>query len=116
MATKQELENNADGILDAAAQENDQVKQFCVIWTGMVKPALELVKVFTGANADEQIDKLIYAADGVCKGSNVDVQNYCNTWRAFHLKGLLKGIQVFTGAKVDKALNKFIELSDNLCA
>lgn len=116
MATKQELENSADGILDAAAQENDPIKQFCVIWTGTVKPVLELVKVFTGANVDNQIDKLIYAADGICKGSNVDVKNYCDAWQAFHLKGLLKGIQIFTGAKVDKAINRFIELSDSLCA
>ncbi|MDP3556264.1 MAG: hypothetical protein Q8T03_02755 [Bacteroidota bacterium] len=115
MATKQQLETGADNIIANAEATEDPIKQFCIIYTGTVKPTLELVKNFTGAKVDEQIDKLIYAADGVCAGNNPDVKNYCTIWNTYHLKGILKSIQFFTGPKVDKALNKFIEISDNLC-
>ncbi len=115
MATKQQLELSADGIIMNAENAEDPIKQFCIIYNGTVKPTLQLVKNFTGAKMDEQIDKLIYAADGVCSGDNPDVKNYCNVWNTFHLKGILKSIQFFTGPKVDKALNKFIEISDSLC-
>lgn len=113
--TKQQLEANAESIITNAENTENPKEQFCIIYTGTVKPILELVKNFTGARIDEQIDKLMYAADGVCSETNPDVSNYCNVWKTFHLKGLLKSVQIFTGPKVDKALNKFIEISDSLC-
>lgn len=115
MATKQQLEDSADGIIAAAEQTQDPKKQFCIIWNGTIKPILELVKSFTGAKIDEQIERLIYAADKVCDGTNPDVTNYCNIWKTFKIKPLLKFVQKFTGAKVDKAIDKFIEISDGFC-
>lgn len=115
MATKQELENNADGILAQVDQAKTSEEQFKIVWNGAVKPILELVKSFTGKNIDDQIDKLIYAADKVCDDTNPDVANYCNIWKTFKIKPLLKFVQKFTGAKVDKAIDKFIEISDGFC-
>jgi hypothetical protein len=115
MATKQQLEANADAVLAAANQGNDQIQQFCLIWNGIIKPAIELVKNFTNSDVDARLDKLINAANGVCSGNNPDVANYCNIWRTLHLKALFKTIQVFTGPKVDRAIDKFVSISDSLC-
>ncbi|MGZ4054519.1 MAG: hypothetical protein ACXVPU_03755 [Bacteroidia bacterium] len=115
MATKQELEASADGIVAAAEQTQDPKAQFCIVWNGTIRPILELVRSFTGANIDDQIDKLVYAADKVCDGTNPDVKNYCDAWKNFHLKPLLKFVEKFTGPKVKKAIDKFIEISDGFC-
>lgn len=115
MATKQQLEDSADSILSSAEAAQDSKAQFCIIWNGTVKPILELVKSFTGAKMDDQIDKIIYAADKVCDGSNPDVANYCQIWKTFKIKPLLKFVQKFTGKKVDKVIDKFIEISDGFC-
>ncbi|HEX8517224.1 MAG TPA: hypothetical protein VF868_13590 [Bacteroidia bacterium] len=112
MATKQQLESNADSIIAAASQTQDPKQQFCIIWNGTVKPVLELMKSFTGAIIDEQIDKLIYAADKVCDGTNPDVSNYSEIWKTFKIKPLLNFVKKFTGAKVDKVIDKFIKISD----
>jgi hypothetical protein len=113
--TKAELENNASQVVTNAENTNDQREQFCIVWSGTVKPMLDLIKAFTGPKVDEQIDKLIYAADKVCDGTNPDVSNYCQVWNSFHIKSLLKFVQTFTGPKVDKAIHKFVEISDNFC-
>lgn len=115
MATKHQLESNADNILNNAENANEPKEQFDIVYKGTVKPILLLIKSFTGPKIDEQMDKFIYAADGVCSDNNPDVRNYCHVWNSLNLKLLLKGIQIFTGPKVDKVLNKFIEISDSLC-
>ena len=115
MANKQQLEANADSVMDSAEQADTTVQQFCILWQGIIKPALELVKNITGPKIDQQIDNLAKAADGLCDGTNPDAKNYCLYWHTFHVKALLKMVEVFTGPKVDKAINKFIAISDSLC-
>jgi hypothetical protein len=114
MASKQQLEVHAENVLSAVDQTSDKLQQFCLLWSEVVKPVFELVKNFTGPKIDEQLNKLEAAADGVCNGSNPQVQKYCTLWETLHLKALLKMIQFFTGPRVDKVINKFIELSDAL--
>jgi hypothetical protein len=115
MMTKEQLELNADGVINAAEQTEDPKEQFCIVWNGTIKHMLEFVRIFTNAQVDEQIDNLIYAADQVCAGTNPDVTNYCNAWKTFHVKDLLLFVKKFTGAKVDKAIDKFIQVSDGFC-
>jgi hypothetical protein len=116
MATKQQLEAAADGVLAAANQQTDPKQQFCIVWNGTVKPILEFVKGFPGgANIDKQIEKLIYAADKVCDGTNPDVSNYCEIWKGAHLKQVLKFVEKFTNSKVDAVIDKFIVISDSFC-
>jgi hypothetical protein len=114
MASKQQLEVHAETVLASVEQTADKMQQFCMLWGEIVKPVFELVKNFTGPKIDEHLNKLEAAADGVCTGSNPQVQKYCTLWDTLHLKALLKMVQFFTGPKVDKVINKFIELSDGL--
>lgn len=115
MGKKKELEKKADAIITAAENAATPVEQFCTIWTGIIKPALELVKSFTGPKVDEKIAELEKAADNVCTGNNPDVANYCKIWNTFKIKKLLNAVQLLTGPKVDKALDKFIVISESLC-
>ena len=115
MQNKQQLEANADSAMNAAAQADTAVAQFCILWSGIIKPALELVKNFTGPKIDRQISDLEKAMDDLCAGTNTDVKNYCLYWNTFHVKALLKLMELFTGPKVDTAINKFIAISDSLC-
>lgn len=78
MVTKQELEEGTETILTNAEEAKTPNEQFCIIWSGTIKPILEIVRSFPGQKLDEQIDKLIYSADKVCDGTNSDVSNYCN--------------------------------------
>jgi hypothetical protein len=115
MATKAQIEAKADSVIAEIDATQEPIEQFKKVWVDIVKPTLELISSFTGARADEQINKLIYAADQVCAGNNPDMKNYCEVWNNFHLKSLLKFVQTFTGAKTDRAINKFIEISDSFC-
>ncbi|MBS1586685.1 MAG: hypothetical protein JSS82_14210 [Bacteroidetes bacterium] len=115
MPNKQQLESNADSIVASADQADTTVAQFCILWSGIIKPALDLVKSFTGPKIDQQIENLEKAADNLCAGTNPDVKNYCLYWNTFHIKALLKMVEMFTGPKVDAAINKFIAISDSLC-
>jgi hypothetical protein len=115
MANKHQLEAKADDVMASAEQADTTVQQFCILWSGIIKPALDLVKSFTGPKIDQQIDKLEKAADELCDGTNPDVKNYCLYWNTFHIKSLLKLVEIFTGPKVDKVINKFIAISDSLC-
>lgn len=111
---KEELEIFAGEAIVTANQIENPVQKFCEIWKS-VKRGLELAKKITGPKIDIQIDRLIYAADKVCTGEHVDVQNYCKVYNDYNVKQFLKTIQIITGPNVDKALNIIIEISDNLC-
>ncbi|MBE7178320.1 MAG: hypothetical protein INR69_18110 [Mucilaginibacter polytrichastri] len=112
---KNELESHTDSVLSATAAQPDPKAQFCMLWSGTVKPALNLVKIITGPKVDAQIDKLIEAADAVCDGTSPQLGKFCMIWDQFNLKTLLQMVQLFTGPKVDMALNKFIYLAENMC-
>ena len=113
--TKQQLELNAESVLSTASLTGDPKQQFCQIWNGVLRPALELVKHITGPRIDKIINELEKAADGVCSGTNPDIQNFCKVWNAFHIESILKIIEVFVGPNVKKAIDKFIEIADSLC-
>jgi hypothetical protein len=117
MKTKQQIEQDATAAMESANNATNPREQFCLIWSGIIKPAVELVKAspLTGPKIDQKIDQLIHAADSVCGGTHPDVSNYCNIWRTFHIKELLKSIKFFTGPKADQAIDKFISISESLC-
>jgi hypothetical protein len=114
MATKKELESNANEVLANAENTENKIEQFLIIWEGTVKPALGLIKLITGPKIDERLDKLIEAADGLTGGGEEGEGKFALVWNSFQIKPLLKTIQIFTGPKVDKALNKFITVADSI--
>ena len=113
--TKQQLETNAANAMESAARLTDPKQQFCLLWNGTIRPTLELVKHFTGPKIDKVINQLETAADGVCNGTNPDIQNFCKIWNNYHLESILKTIEIFVGPKVKKAIDMFIEIADSLC-
>jgi hypothetical protein len=56
-----------------------------VVGTGCRNLVYGLVeKLFTGPKVDEQINKLENAADGVCSGTNPELQKYTTLWDTLH--------------------------------
>lgn len=115
MSFKQDIEAKAQQVLTSISQSSDPKAQFCQLWTNTMRPVLEKVKEFTGPKVDNMINQLETAADGVCNGTNPDVQNFCTAWKDAHLDTILRMIEIFLGPNAKKALNKFIEIADSLC-
>jgi hypothetical protein len=114
--TKQQIESAAPGVLAAAQAQTDPRQQLCTIWTGVVRPKLELLKAITGPKVDTMINQVETALDNFCNNTNPDVNNFCNVWNTFHLETVLRTLEIFVGPNVKKAIDKFVQLADSICA
>ena len=114
MLSTEKLERYAQDCLLMAGNESGKVRQFCLLWSGAVRPALSYAETSSGDETRSRIVQLTVAAEGICAGESGALAQFFEIWHCAQIKHMLQAIQYVTGPTMNTAITQFIELAERI--